>query len=129
MFDQQKASDGMKPYSLIHLWPWMVFPILPLWMALVILNLLADDSFYFTAQTQATFISESSGHFIHLKDLMVFASFACLHAIVCALVMVYFLLQIRNLPETTRQTVWRLSFVLLGFLVVTTIAISTSTTS
>jgi hypothetical protein len=100
----------------------MVFPILPLWTALLVLGLLYDDAFRLVdIAADTTFLTEASRQFVHLRDLLIYASFVCLHAIICALVLVYFVLQLRSLPEGTRRTVWQLSFVLLMLVVVTTV--------
>jgi hypothetical protein len=122
MPDQPNVNGGVQGLSLVRLWPWILFPLLPLWMALLVLHLLYDDVFQLARFAEdAVFIDQASRHFIHLRDLLVYAAFACLHAIICALVLVYLVLQLHSLPETTRRAVWRLSLVLLILLVATTV--------
>ena len=126
--DNQRRPGG--PQGLLQAWPWLVFPLLPLVIALGALHLLYGDDFAFAVPQEGTscllpspsgfvasFISSTHREFVHFKGLLVYVSVGFLHTALCLLAVVYFVAQIRDLPAPLGRRAWQLVGLLLVILI------------
>lgn len=103
---QKRRGDGRESF---HIWPWLVFPILPLLGGLVVLHVSYAESFSFAAYEGAlAFIATEKRGFVHFESLMVYVSVAYFHVALCILASVYAVFQIRSFPDPIQKHAWRL---------------------
>jgi len=137
--EQKRQGDSL---GLSSVWPWLVFPLLPLSGAFAVLHFLYAPELTFagpkaaesgdsgsTAVFSASFLEAAHRSFIHFEGLMIFVSVASIHVVLCLLTILYCFFQIRELPQPLGKRTWRLLGLLLLFLIVAMVFVRTDQTA
>ncbi len=126
----------------VGLWPWLVFPILPLFGAFAVLHFLYAPEFTFAGANPAehgisaaptpftaAFLKAEHRSFIHFEGLMIYVSVASFHVVLCVLTILYCSFQIRQGHKAVQTRTWSLLGSLLLLLIVAILVARTDQTA